>query len=171
VDSYGPELSAQLSHALKASPEAVELSAAQLRNSPGVALISRELSEPKRMMRGTERNAGLVPGSVAQKLSDRQFLNFDDFRAAFWKSVADSHHAAEFPSPSHEPRIDNLARMRRGAAPVAPESQQMPGMTSYQLHHIQPIRVGGSVYDMSNLMIATPRFHAEVLDRTYHYGD
>ncbi|WP_407668642.1 hypothetical protein [Paraburkholderia xenovorans] len=37
------------------------------------------------------------------------------------------------------------------------------------MHHIEPIQHGGRVYDTDNLLIVTPRYHAEILDSSYHY--
>jgi len=38
------------------------------------------------------------------------------------------------------------------------------------LHHKTPINQGGSVYDVDNLYIVTPKYHKEILDPAYHYG-
>ncbi|MGY2314996.1 hypothetical protein ACW9I6_09960 [Pseudomonas sp. SDO5522_S412] len=34
---------------------------------------------------------------------------------------------------------------------------------------MRPLYHGGGVYDMDNLMIVTPKFHLDVLDRDYHF--
>ncbi|WP_342745533.1 hypothetical protein [Cystobacter ferrugineus] len=60
--------------------------------------------------------------------------------------------------------------MRNGYAPYVVEGQKLGDRAVYELHHMEPIHQGGSVYDLSNLMIMTPRFHKDVLDRTYHYS-
>jgi hypothetical protein len=54
-------------------------------------------------------------------------------------------------------------------APIAHSSQQVGGNVSYVLHHVLPIQHGGGVYDMSNLIVVTPRFHLDVLARDFHF--
>lgn len=61
---------------------------------------------------GARGNAGLVPGQVADKLRGRRFGSFDEFRAPFWKAVADTPElVAQFSQP-------NPGRMRQGLAPL-----------------------------------------------------
>ncbi|NRA63423.1 MAG: hypothetical protein HRU19_03000, partial [Pseudobacteriovorax sp.] len=138
-------------------------SAGVLRNSPGTASASQGLFDSQKLLRGTSGNAGLVPKEIGDRLANRQFNSFDDFRKAFWIEVGNSRYAADFSA-------DNISKMREGKSPFTVSGQNHDGRKRYELHHIQPINQGGSVYDMSNLMIVTPRFHAEVLDRKYHYG-
>ena len=108
-------------------------------------------------------NAGRVPLEVAQKLEGKTFSSFDEFRRAFWKNMAESSYASEFTSI-------NLSRMKQGLAPQASEFQQLGGRTVYELHHQTPIHKGGAVYDCSNILIVTPKYHQTVLEKTYHYG-
>ena len=42
------------------------------------------------------------------------------------------------------------------------------GSLTYQLHHVTPINQGGMVYDIGNIVIVTPRYHAEMLLPSYH---
>ncbi|MFR5451681.1 MAG: HNH endonuclease signature motif containing protein [Roseburia hominis] len=37
-----------------------------------------------------------------------------------------------------------------------------------RLHHIIPINQGGSVYSVDNLVVVTPRYHAEILIPEVH---
>ncbi len=60
--------------------------------------------------------------------------------------------------------------MSEGYAPKVLPEQQLGGRISYELHHVEPISQGGSVYDVSNIMVTTPKFHNEVLLRSYHAG-
>ena len=115
-------------------------------------------------LRGTQGNAGLFPAQVAEKLDGREFRNFNEFRAAFWKAVADTPSLASQFSPS------NQAAMRNGSAPIAVQTQWFGGNGSYVLHHTTPIAKGGGVYNMSNLTIVTPRMHQEILWKRYHFG-
>ena len=111
------------------------------RDLPGVAVGGEKLSNPIRSMRGTNGNIGLIPQEVADKLRGREFSNFDDFRSAFWKEYSNSSYASEFSK-------NNITRMSKGLAPIAPVSQHYKSFSSYILHHKNPIHNGGSVYDL-----------------------
>lgn len=115
-------------------------------------------------LRGTERNAGLFPKSVADKMKGKSFTSFDDFRQQFWKAVADE------PSLASQFDANSIQRMQGGLAPFTNVSQQIGGLKNYVLHHKTPINQGGAVYDMDNLYIVTPKYHKEILDPAYHYG-
>ena len=117
-------------------------------------------------------NMGLIGGSggrrpkqIADELAGKQFSNFGQLRSAFWKSAAGN---AELASQFSK---QNLGRMRRGLAPRAVPGQQVGKQMSYVLHHVKPINQGGSVYDLGNIMVMTPRYHQEVLSRSYHFGN
>ena len=115
-------------------------------------------------LKGTHGNAGFFPKSIADKMRNTIYLNFDEFRKGFWKNVADDTDLANQFSSS------NRSRMRNGLAPKVHSSQQLGGQTSYVLHHKTPINRGGGVYDVDNLFIVTPRYHKEILLPEYHYG-
>jgi hypothetical protein len=136
-----------------------------MRLLPGRASGGLNLPEIRgKWLKGTDGNAGYVPGQVAKQLNGEAFGSFDEFRSAFWKSVAsDATLSSQF-TPA------NVARMRNGLAPFAPSSQTVPGQPTYILHHRTPINQGGAVYDMNNLLVVTPKYHAELLDPTVHYG-
>ncbi|MFG3046718.1 LamG-like jellyroll fold domain-containing protein [Streptomyces sp. NPDC048241] len=141
-------------------------SATQHRNSPGPA--SGGYSLPKvagGWMRGSHGNAARVPGQIADKLRGRQFKSFNDFREAFWAEVGNDPDL----SPQFTPQ--NVAAMRNGNAPHVGEGQAFGGHNTLILHHATPIQRGGGVYDMGNLLVVTPRFHASILDGSYHYGN
>lgn len=121
-------------------------------------------SSPPRWIRGTQGNAGRIPESVAQQLRGRSFASRREFRETFWKTVADDPAlAAHFGS-------SNVTLMRRGKAPFAARTQRYGGHERYVLHHRTPVSRGGAVYDPDNIMLATPRYHQEVLDGSYHFG-
>lgn len=149
--------------AVNAGKETTDLSAKTLRNSPGVATSSKPLYNSETMLRGTQGNAGLVPKEVAAKLEGKSFSSFDQFREKFWTAVSETKYAGEFSTA-------NQSLMKGGKAPRTVLEQTAEGRVTYELHHITPINQGGSVYDMSNLAVVTPRFHAEVLERVFHYG-
>jgi hypothetical protein len=64
---------------------------------------------------GTEGYAGLFPKSVADKLRGRTFNNFDEFREAFWKEVAND------PNLVNQFKSQNIALMSQGNAPKYPK--------------------------------------------------
>jgi hypothetical protein len=115
-------------------------------------------------LRGTHGNAGKMPGQIAENLKGKPFKDFNHFRREFWKAVADNPHLRNQFSRS------NQARMAKGLAPYAHESQHLGGRRKYEIHHIKPIHDKGGVYDLNNLMIVTPRYHKEVLAPKYHSG-
>ncbi|APR78517.1 Rhs-family protein [Minicystis rosea] len=134
-----------------------------LRNSPGKAYMGENHPDPENWMKGTERNAGRIPKSVAEALKGRWFRTFDDFREAFWRAVA--------ADPKASARFDEgqVKTMRRGESPFTTWEQQYKGQKRYVIHHLTPIQHGGGVYDMGNLAVVTPRFHQSILDRGYHF--
>ena len=134
------------------------------RNSAGVAVGGENLSDAKRMMHGSQGNAGVVPKEIADKMRGKQYSSFDAFREDFWKSVADSSYAGEFST-------SNIGRMRKGLAPKVVSSQTYGQLDRYVLHHKTPIYAGGGVYDLDNIAIVTPRMHQEILDKAYHFGN
>ncbi|ATZ13315.1 RHS domain-containing protein [Erwinia amylovora] len=132
------------------------------RCKPGTASGEGSKIEGK-WLRGTHGNAGLFPSSVADKLRGRQFKSFDDFRENVWKEVGnDSHLSQQF-------RPSNITRMKSGKAPISHNSQWNGKNKSYVLHHRTPIQHGGGIYDVDNLIVVTPRYHLDVLDRAYHF--
>ena len=133
------------------------------RHSDGIAHSSSVLADSPNLLRGTQGNAGNVPLEIARNLEGKSFQSFDQFRLEFWKTVANSKYASEFGKT-------DLLRMSKGRAPVAFESQQLGSRMSYELHHKTPICQGGSTYDLSNIMIVTPRFHVESLANKFHRG-
>ena len=58
--------------------------------------------------------------------------------------------------------------MQNGGAPIVMDGQKINGGFTYQLHHVIPINQGGMVYNLDNIVIVTPRYHAEILIPSYH---
>ena len=133
------------------------------RKISGVATGGENLSNPIKSMRGSNGNIGLVPKEVADNLRGREFNSFDDFRNAFWQEYSTSSYASEFSKA-------NIKRMSQGLAPKAPASQQYKNISSYVLHHKNPIYNGGGVYDLDNIIISSPRMHQEILDKGFHFN-
>ncbi len=97
-------------------------------------------------------------------LDGREFANFDAFRQAFWKEVAND------PVLAKGFGVGDIADMKKGLSPTAAKEQTVGQAKSYHLHHMTPIQRGGAVYDLNNILIVTPRYHMEVLDKKYHFG-
>ncbi len=135
------------------------------RDQPGTATMSKPLLDVTGpWLRGTEGNAGLIPGQVAAKLEGQQFNNFGEFRSAMWKEVANTPELARQFSKT------NVLALQNGAAPFAVDEQQCGMSQKYILHHRDPIANGGSVYDMSNIAVVTPTMHQSILDPSFHFG-
>jgi hypothetical protein len=135
------------------------------RYQPGTATGGNNLPPgDERWLRGSHRNAGLIPRQVADKLRGQQFNEFKDFKEAFWKAIAADPVLRKSFTKS------DLTQMSKGFSPFADMEQQVGGQGRYELHHIQPIYSGGAVYDMDNIIVVTPRYHQEVLEPGYHYN-
>ncbi|MFJ5292378.1 DUF6531 domain-containing protein [Streptomyces sp. NPDC088348] len=140
-------------------------SATELRNSPGMVTGGDRLPDVNgRWLRGSQGNAGRIPGQVARGLQGREFRSFNDFRSAFWEEVS------KHPSIAKQFSASGQTAMTGGKAPFVVEGQSVPGQYRYVLHHVQPIQRGGGVYDLDNLVTVTPRYHKEILDGSYHFG-
>ncbi|MFJ2832699.1 RHS repeat-associated core domain-containing protein [Streptomyces sp. NPDC087263] len=144
---------------------AARKSATQLRNSPGMVTGGDRLADVSgKWLRGSEGNAGRIPGQVARGLQGQEFKSFDHFRAAFWEEVS------KHPELAGQFKKSGQTAMAEGKAPFVAANQAIPGQGRYVLHHVQPIGRGGGVYDLDNLVVVTPRYHKEILDGGYHYG-
>ncbi|MDX3641099.1 RHS repeat-associated core domain-containing protein [Streptomyces sp. MB09-02B] len=144
--------------------EAVK-TATKLRNSPGAVTGGYRLPVVSgKWLKGSSGNMGKIPGQVADALQGREFQTFDDFREAFWREVSNNASLAKQFSPA------NQAVMANGRSPRVVNSQRVGKADRYVLHHVTPIQHGGGVYDLDNLIVVTPQYHRDVLDRTYHTG-
>jgi hypothetical protein len=139
------------------------LEAMNARNLPGIALQSKGLTNPEAILRGTQNSVGVIPLEVAQKMVGKKYASFNAFRKDFWINMADSSYAKEFNEAS-------LTNMKKGLAPQVDASQRLGARTGFELHHRSPIHSGGAVYDLSNILIVTPRYHQEILNKGAHYG-
>ena len=128
--------------------------ASERRSSPGKAFSSTSLQELKigeSLFKGG--NSAPVPKQVADKLSGGSFSNFDEFRSAFWKEMANDPAVAQNFNPQ------NLALMRQGNAPYAIPTQQVGERKVYELDHNIEIQHGGTIYNLDNIIIRTPKDH------------
>ncbi|WP_405388003.1 DUF6531 domain-containing protein [Streptomyces sp. NBC_01102] len=159
-----PETSALGAEGLSSRPAITGArTATELRNSPGAVTGGGRLSDISGgWLKGTHGSTGKIPGQIGRQLQGKSFKTFGDFREAFWKAVAsDSGLAAGFSK-------SNRTRMAAGRAPFVANQQAVGRNNKYVLHHVKPIQHGGGVYDLDNLVVVTPRYHAEVLDPNYH---
>ncbi len=139
--------------------------ATQRINSSGIVTGGENAPDAGKMLYGSEGNAGVIPKEIADTLSGRTYDNFDEFRKDFWREVGNSSYADEFMINGD---MTNIYRMRNGGAPIVIDSQTINGSVTYQIHHKTPINQGGGVFDLNNLVVVTPRYHAEILIPEYH---
>ncbi|MFE9334929.1 putative T7SS-secreted protein [Streptomyces sp. NPDC006925] len=150
---------------LSGCPVGSAKSAKDLRNTPGPATGGSSLPDVSgQWLRGSDGNAGRIPGQVARELQGREFTKFDDFRRAFWEEVSRHPELAEQFDKSGQ------TAMAGGKSPFTPASQH-DGQGRYILHHMHPIQHGGGVYDLDNIAVVTPRYHKEILSGNYHFGN
>ena len=133
------------------------------RYQSGTVTGADKLPNVQTMMRGTHGNIGVIPKEVGEKLQGKTFNDFDEFRHAFWTEIGNSKYANEFSA-------SNRSLMQAGKAPFTALEQTNGQHSKYVIHHLTPIHVGGNVYDLSNMIISTPRMHVDILDRNYHFN-
>ncbi len=97
-----------------------------------------------------------IPTQVADKLRGQTYSRWGKLKEAIWKAMANDPELGEQFS-----RTD-LELMRRGSAPLSPESGIVGARDSYNIHHVHPIAQGGAVYDLDNLVIMTPKAHIDI---------
>ncbi|MBJ9976128.1 S-type pyocin domain-containing protein [Pseudomonas sp. S75] len=101
------------------------------------------------------RQGSNIPEQIAGKMRGQKFSSFGAFRSSFWMWVADTQElSVQFD------RAD-LHMMRRGLAPLALPGERVGGRIKYEIHHKVRIADGGDVYDVSNMIILSPKFHIE----------
>ncbi|WP_278335822.1 RHS repeat-associated core domain-containing protein, partial [Defluviitalea phaphyphila] len=137
---------------------------ANARNLPGIVSGVDKLFNVNKMMRGSHGNAGVIPKEIGERLVGKKYSSFDKFREALWKEIANSKYANEF-------SIGNIRLMKKGKAPFTVHEQAHGNLNKYILHHKIPIHDGGGVYDLSNILIVTPKLHQEILDKKYHFNN
>jgi len=94
-----------------------------------------------------------IPAQIADRLRGREFSRFDRFREAFWVEIAND------PEISGQFNILNVDRMREGLSPRAPTKDHAGKRKSYEIHHVEWLRDGGSLYKIENLRVNTPKNH------------
>ncbi len=125
------------------------------RNEPGVASGAGQSASGNWKRSASTPEGAPIPAQIADKLSGREFSSFKAFRRAFWRAVATEQGLIEQFTQLN--KID----IRDGWSPSAPLSEQVGSRKKYEIHHVMPISEGGSVYDLDNLRILTPKKHIE----------
>ncbi|EHN9682134.1 S-type pyocin domain-containing protein [Salmonella enterica subsp. enterica serovar Enteritidis] len=97
-----------------------------------------------------------VPDRIADKLRDKEFKSFDDFRKKFWEEVSKD------PELSKQFNRGNRDRMKAGKAPKTRNNDVSGKRTSFELHHDKPISQDGGVYDLDNIRVTTPKRHIDI---------
>ncbi len=156
----GADIQAALDqHRANTAPRTAE----QRRNTPGTVIMSKPLARVEGPWLSSE-NRGIggaaIPAQVAEQLVGRTFSNVGALRSAIWRAVAN------VPELARQFRPQNLARMRNGYSPLAPETEWSTRGSVWEVHHDPAIRDGGPVYDLSTITIVSPRQHQRI-----HYGE
>ncbi|EGT3601842.1 SH3 domain-containing protein, partial [Clostridium perfringens] len=144
-----------------AGPVARIFKASFKRAQPGIVEGAELLKSYEKISRG-QGHIILIPKEVGIKLQGKKFKDFNEFRSEFWKEMSKSKYAKEFSK-------NNISNMSKGNAPIAVEEQWLGSRSKYELHHKKPIWDGGDVYNLDNLVIVSPRYHQEILDKDYHF--
>lgn len=141
--------------------------------APILVMFKDRRMEPRRVTGRGELTEGIwlgeaargggaaIPAQIADLLRGRDFKNFNEFRAAFWRAVANDELLSKQFSG------ENLKRMRKdGHSPTSRKQDHHKSHKKFILHHVNPIAKGGSVYDLDNIRVVTPASHQQI-----HYGD
>ncbi|MCQ3017055.1 S-type pyocin domain-containing protein [Pseudomonas tremae] len=125
------------------------------RSIPGVASGFGERITNTWLDARTRAEGAPIPSQVADQLRGVRFSNFGRQREAIWKDVAnDSEISQQFSQR-------NLQLMKAGNAPHPKLEDQVGRRTKFEIHHKEEIANSGSVYNMDNLVIMTPKQHIE----------
>ena len=126
------------------------------RNKPGRAIGKGKPVNNKWLNNAGKDLGSPVPDRIANKLRDKEFKSFDDFRKKFWEEVSKD------PELSKQFSRNNNDRMKVGKAPKTRTQDVSGKRTSFELHHEKPISQNGGVYDMDNISVVTPKRHIDI---------
>ena len=126
------------------------------RNNPGKATGKGKPVNNKWLNNAGKDLGSPVPDRIANKLRDKEFKSFDDFRKKFWEEVSKD------PELSKQFSRNNNDRMKVGKAPKTRTQDVSGKRTSFELHHEKPISQNGGVYDMDNISVVTPKRHIDI---------
>ncbi|KHS78603.1 type VI secretion system PAAR protein [Pectobacterium brasiliense] len=128
------------------------------RDKPGTVTGKGEvLSDEGKWLESASSGLGApVPAQVADKLIEKKFERFDDFREAFWLAVA------ECPELMVQFGRNNISRMKKGLSPRTITTEQAGKRRSFELHHVELVSEGGDVYNVDNIRVTTPKNHINI---------
>ena len=126
------------------------------RQDPGVASGMGQPVSGRWLGAAATAEGAPIPEQIADKLRGREFSSFKAFRRAFWKAVAGDKDLFQLFN-----RVDQTS-LRRGLSPKPHQSEHVGQRRKYELHHVEPIELGGAVYEMDNLKILTPKRHIKI---------
>lgn len=126
------------------------------RQDPGIASGAGQSVSGNWLGAAATLEGAPIPKQLADKLRGREFSSFDAFRRVFWRKVANDELLMDQFS------FFNKIDIRRGLSPSALPSEQVGGRQKFEIHHIKPISEGGSVYDLDNLRVLTPKQHIKI---------
>ncbi|WP_097455941.1 colicin-like bacteriocin tRNase domain-containing protein [Escherichia coli] len=126
------------------------------RNKPGRATGKGKPVNNKWLNNAGKDLGSPVPDRIANKLRDKEFKSFDDFRKKFWEEVSKD------PELSKQFSRNNNDRMKVGKAPKTRTQDVSGKRTSFELHHEKAISQNGGVYDMDNISVVTPKRHIDI---------
>jgi hypothetical protein len=98
----------------------------------------------------------VISNRIADKLRGQRFPSFRAFREEFWRAVIDDLELA----PQFS--ANNFFEMQNGRAPFVRKNDRLGGKVKFELHHVRPVAEGGSVYDIENIRVITPKRHSEL---------
>ncbi|QHG66819.2 S-type pyocin domain-containing protein [Pseudomonas putida] len=125
------------------------------RNMPGVVSGKGQLIQGEFLYDGNREGAP-IPAQIASKLRGKKYSSFGAFRRRLWQLIGRS------PIFEKQFQLGDLLIMRRGLALLADPDERVGGRIKYEIHHVKRIADGGGVYDVDNMRIMSPKFHAEI---------
>jgi hypothetical protein len=123
------------------------------RNEPGTASGLGQMIADNWVGAASTQSGAPIPSQIADKLRGKDFTSFKAFRREFWKSVADDEVLLD------QFTLFNKLDIKNGLSPSVNSSEQVGRRKKLEIHHVTPISEGGSVYDIDNLRILTPKQH------------
>ncbi|KAE9639892.1 hypothetical protein EJA70_27025 [Pseudomonas sp. PB103] len=123
------------------------------RQDPGVATGNGQVISGNWLGTASTPEGAPIPAQIADKLRGREFSSFKAFRRAFWKAVAADQKLNS--------GLSSLSQIEtaKGLAATADIVDHVGKKKKLDLHHVIPISEGGSVYDVDNIKVLTPKQH------------
>ncbi|MDO6709069.1 hypothetical protein Q4579_22935, partial [Photobacterium sp. 1_MG-2023] len=97
-----------------------------------------------------------IPTVIANALRGKEFNRFSELQTAIWSEVA------KHPVLLNQFNTVNRLQIMDGNAPHCLEIYWVGKRGRYEIHHVDEIQHGGSVYDIDNLRINTVKNHVRI---------